>query len=41
MLLIKKYLQKHLNKNFIETSITLYVFLIFLSKNQTMNFDFA
>jgi hypothetical protein len=41
LLLIKKYLQEHLNKNFIESSIVSYASFILFAKNSTKNFDFV
>jgi hypothetical protein len=41
LLLIKKYLKEHLNKEFIEFSTALYVHSYYLLKSQMMNCDFV
>jgi hypothetical protein len=41
LLLIKKYFQEHLNKNFIELSIVLYAFLILFAKKLDEEFRFC
>jgi hypothetical protein len=41
LLLIKKYLKEHLNKNLIESSTAFYASSILFAKNQMMNFVFV